>query len=164
MDHTKIPHNLRTEIAQLSNNGFAAILRRKTRVGINPTPTLYYVWAAKMPSVLNLSAYGVDAHPPGSTDSALQLNRNSDLSNYFESSRKTADLRLSVFTLELQTYPSASVRVRLRLIFSFSFNLFSAVSAISAVNSFSLSPQKNGGSSTLSFQLLAYLCLQRPKV
>ena len=34
--HTKIPRNFRTGIARFTNNGFVAILRRKTRVGINP--------------------------------------------------------------------------------------------------------------------------------
>ena len=79
-----------------------------------------------MPSGPYFRAYGVDPHlsgeayligtiitilkntmsPAGSTDPAPQLNRNSDLSIYFESSGKTADLRLSAlsplaFSLEL---------------------------------------------------------------
>jgi hypothetical protein len=69
-----------------------------------------------MPSMLYLSAYGVDPRPTGSTDPAAKLNRNSDLSNYFEFSRKTADLRLSALSLELSAFLSVWVCVGLWLI------------------------------------------------
>jgi hypothetical protein len=48
----------------------------------------------------------------GSTDPAAKLNRNSDFSNYFESSRKRADLRLpALSSLAFSFEPSAFLSV-----------------------------------------------------